>query len=129
MPNHLDRRALLTEAALMLLPALVFALLAAYHLTLPGLYYDEAADAVPAMYLLQHVQPEMARPHGIPFGGLTLPLMVFDYVGSVSTYAVLPFFAALGPGVMALRLMCIAGGAATVAASAFETAAYAASSG
>ena len=41
--------------------------------------------------------------------------MVFDYVGSVSTYAVLPFFAALGPGVMALRLMCIAGGAATVA--------------
>jgi len=105
------------EVAGAAIPALLFIALAAYHLTLPGLYYDEAADAIPALDLLQGRQPELVRQHGITFLGRTWPLMAFDYVGAVHTYAAGAFFAVLGPGVSALRLMTIAGGALTVALS------------
>ncbi len=115
-PNRsAQKRSWVLEAAAVLLPVALFVAIAAYHITLPGLYYDEAADAVPAMYLLQGRQPELVRPHGILLFGRTWPLMAFDYVGAVHTYAAIPFFALLGPGVVALRLMTIAGAAATVA--------------
>ena len=109
------RRSWALETALVAVPAFVFIALAAYHLTLPGLYYDEAADAIPALDLLQGRQPELVRPHGIALFGRTWPLMAFDYVGAVHTYASLAFFSVLGPSVGALRLMTIAGGALTVA--------------
>ncbi|MBI2886687.1 MAG: glycosyltransferase family 39 protein [Chloroflexi bacterium] len=95
---------------------LLYGGLALYQLGLPGLYYDEAADAVPAMLLLQGKQPELVRGAGLSVLGVILPLMVMDYVGAVHTYAVLPFFAWLGVGVIPLRLMTVTGGALTLLA-------------
>ena len=92
----------------------VFSLMALPNLSQPGLYYDEAADAVPAMQLLLGRTVETVRGSGITIIGRTFPVMAFDYVGPLHTYAVIPFFALLGVTPTALRLMTVAGGAATV---------------
>lgn len=93
--------------------ALFFAL-SLYQLHLPGLYYDEAADAVPAMQLLYGQRVELVRDSGLQLGSVTLPVMVMDYVGAVNTYLLLPFFKIMGVSVFALRSMTIAMGAATL---------------
>ena len=103
------------EALAVSLPLIAFALLAGPHLSLPGLYYDEAADAVPAMQLVLGQPVQLLRGAGIELFGRALPLMTFDYVGAVHTYAVIPFFALLGASVTSLRLMTLAGGALTIA--------------
>ncbi len=82
---------------------------------LPGLYYDEAADAVPAVQLLAGKPVDPARGVGIEVFGRRLPVMVMDYVGAVSTYLYVPWFAAFGVGVLQLRLLPIAGGLVTLA--------------
>ncbi|MSQ27720.1 MAG: phospholipid carrier-dependent glycosyltransferase [Dehalococcoidia bacterium] len=92
----------------------VFGLLALPNLALTGLYYDEAADAVPAMQLLLGHTVETVRGSGITVLGRTFPVMAFDYVGPVHTYAAVPFFVLFGANPTALRLMTVAGGAATV---------------
>lgn len=84
----------------------IFAAAAIPQWHLPGLYYDEALDLVPAMQLVQG-KPVKAWSE-IQIGGLELPLMTLDYVGPTSTYLAIPFFAILGPGVLAVRSMEIA---------------------
>ncbi|MBI4301941.1 MAG: glycosyltransferase family 39 protein [Chloroflexi bacterium] len=92
----------------------LFAILTGYQIKLPGLYYDEALDAVPAMQILQGQKVELVRQGGIRLGNHAFPLMAMDYVGAVNTYALLPFFALLGVKVSSLRLLPIAGGALTL---------------
>lgn len=89
----------------------VFVALACYQLDLPGLYYDEAADAVPAMQIVLGQPIELSRNAGIPFAGRTWPLMVMDYVGSVSTYLLVPSVAIIGVKPEAVRAVPIAVGA------------------
>lgn len=102
--------------ALGLTAVALYLALALPGLGLPGLYYDEAADAVPAVQLLAGHPVETVRGHGLQILGGTFPLMAFDYVGAVHTYAALPFLAAFGTTPQALRLMTVAGGALTVLA-------------
>lgn len=85
---------------------------------LPGLYYDEAADAVPAVQLVAGKPVEPVRGVSIELFGRRLPVMVMDYVGAVSTYLYVPWFALFGIGVLQLRLLPIAGGMVTLALSA-----------
>jgi hypothetical protein len=95
---------------------LLFLGLSLYQIDLPGLYYDEALDTVPAMQLLmgQSIDTEPARGASLVVGDLVLPLMVMDYVGPVNTYLTVPFFALFGVNFFAIRLMVIMGGAITL---------------
>ncbi|MEK7217351.1 MAG: glycosyltransferase family 39 protein, partial [Chloroflexota bacterium] len=102
------------ELAVLAVILSVFGILALPNLGLPGLYYDEAADAVPAMQLLLGHAVETLRGSGITVLGRNFPIMAFDYVGPVHTYAAVPFFVLFGVNPAALRLMTVAGGAATV---------------
>jgi len=99
-------RALLEKSAI-LLALLLFLVLAGFQLMLPGLNYDEAFDAVPAMQLLLGQPVEPLRGSGLHIAGRTFPLMVMDYKGVVHTYWALPFLWALGVNVFALRLSCL----------------------
>jgi hypothetical protein len=89
--------------------------LALYQIDLPGFYYDEALDVVPAMQIMLAGQPaELLRGIGLRVSGLTLPVMIMDYVGAVNTYLVLPFFRVYGFTVFAVRFMCVAVAAVTL---------------
>ena len=92
----------------------VFAGLGFYQYTLPGLYYDEAFDVVPAMQLLKGQDVQLARDVGIHAFGRDFPVMIGDYWGVVSTYAVLPLFAIFGVGVFPIRLWSIGTGVLAV---------------
>ena len=92
------------------LAVVVFGSFCLYHYRLPGLYYDEAFDVVPSMQILQGDHVQLARGVGIHLFGHSFPVMTGDYWGSVSTYAVLPLFWILGPGVLAVRLWPILAG-------------------
>jgi 4-amino-4-deoxy-L-arabinose transferase-like glycosyltransferase len=92
----------------------LFVGLTTYQLTLPGLHYDEAFEAVPAMQLLLG-QPVMSfRGNGVLIAGCLFPLMTQDYIGAINTYAVLPFFWLLGVNLISLRLMAVAVGLLTL---------------
>jgi hypothetical protein len=113
----------LVDAALLLLSLTVFLALCLYQIDLPGLYADEALDLVPTMQLLApgqagpqwQAQPvELLRGVGVHLGGLTLPVMIMDYLGALNTYLALLFFAILGPGVLAVRLVPITFSALTI---------------
>lgn len=97
--------AVLPYIAVMLYGALAF-----HQYDLPGLYYDEAFDVVPAMQLLNGESVNLARGVGINVMGRDFPVMIGDYWGIVSTYAVLPLFAVFGVGVFAIRLWTIVAG-------------------
>ncbi|MCX6021002.1 MAG: hypothetical protein NTZ05_04585, partial [Chloroflexi bacterium] len=111
----MTRRGLLADAGLLAAALLIYGALSLPHLDLPGLYYDEAVDAIPAMQLLTHQEVTLTRGAGVEFRSRQLPLMAMDYVGAVHTYAAAPFFAWFGVGAVPLRLMTVAGGALTVA--------------
>jgi hypothetical protein len=82
--------------------------LAAYQLGLPGLHYDEAAEAgVNAMQLLTGAAPTAFRDATITLCGQALPLMVQDYIGGLNVYLALPFLAFTGIGVPNLRLLSL----------------------
>ncbi len=85
----------------------LFLALSLKNITLPGLYYDEALDVVPAMQLLQGAPVEPVRDVALTVGGHVLPLMVMDYVGTVNTYLAIPVFAAFGVNVTSVRLLPI----------------------
>jgi hypothetical protein len=89
----------------------LFLSLALYHYRLPGLYYDEAADVVPAMQLLKGQPVTLQRNVGLHLFGRDFPVMIGDYWGVTSTYAVLPLFAIFGVGVLPVRLFPIAASA------------------
>jgi hypothetical protein len=93
---------------------LLYATLSLYQINLPGLHYDEAFEAVPALQLWQG-QPVVAfRGSGLTLSGQTFPFMTQDYIGALNTYAALPFIAWLGPTPAALRLMSILVGSITL---------------
>ncbi|MGE5603435.1 MAG: ArnT family glycosyltransferase, partial [Nitrososphaerales archaeon] len=99
-------------------PALLIAALALYglanlyQLQLPGLYYDEALDAVPAMQLLAGQPLDITR--SFHLFGREWPLMVMTYVGSTTSYLVAPAFALFGVSVTVLRLVNISLGVLTL---------------
>ncbi len=98
----------------LILPTLIFFAIAFHQLDLPGLYYDESVDAVLTMQLLLGQKMELVRNFGLRIGGVTLPVMVMDYVGAVNTYLLVPFFKVMGIGVIPLRTMTVLAGGATV---------------
>ncbi len=102
------------ERAFFLIALALFVGLTAYQLTLPGLHYDEAFEAVPAMQLLLHQPVSTFRGNGLLLGGRLFPLMTQDYIGATNTYAAIPFFWLLGINLVSLRVMAIAIGLVTL---------------
>jgi hypothetical protein len=95
---------------------LIYFALALPNLTLPGLHPDEAQEAgLQAQQILAGRPVTAFRGASIQVLGLGWPLMVQDYIGSLNVLLALPFFALLGSSVMALRLMSVAVGLATLA--------------
>lgn len=92
----------------------LFAGLATYQLLLPGIHYDEAFEAVPAMQLLLLQPVTTFRDHGILIAGRLFPLMTQDYIGALNTYAVIPFFLLLGIKPISLRAMAVVIGLLTL---------------
>jgi 4-amino-4-deoxy-L-arabinose transferase-like glycosyltransferase len=93
---------------------LLYAGLSFYQINLPGLHYDEAFEAVPALQLWLR-QPVVAfRNSGLTMAGQIFPFMTQDYIGALNTYAAIPFIAWLGPTPAALRLWSILVGIATL---------------
>jgi 4-amino-4-deoxy-L-arabinose transferase-like glycosyltransferase len=101
------RRRFLLGAIMLLYTGLSF-----YQLELPGLHYDEAFEAVPALQLWQGQPASLFRGSGLNLAGRSWPLMTQDYIGAINTYLALPFIALLGPTTAALRVMSILVGAA-----------------
>lgn len=96
------------------LALLLFFTLSLYQLHLPGLHYDEAQEVLPAMRLLLGQPTEPFRGAAIRVAGRAFPLMIYDYLGTLNTYLVIPFFALLGINVISLRLMALTLGALTI---------------
>jgi MFS family permease len=116
-PSIFARRAVHPAELLVVATAVVlFLTLALHQHRLPGLYYDEAGDVVPAMQLLQGEPVSLQRGVGIHLFGRDFPVMIGDYWGTTSTYAVLPLFWLLGVDVLAIRLFPILAGALSVIA-------------
>ncbi len=96
-------------------PLAIYFLLALPQLDLPGLHNDEAAEAgLQAMQILSGQSISAFRDSGLNIGGRIFPLMVQDYIGAFNVYFALPFFAALGSTVIALRLYTVIVGAITI---------------
>jgi Dolichyl-phosphate-mannose-protein mannosyltransferase len=100
--SQIARAALIAGVALAL-----FLALSLKNITLPGLYYDEALDVVPAMQVLLGQPVEPVRGAAITIAGRTFPLMIMDYVGTVNTYLAIPLFAVAGVNVTSVRLLPI----------------------
>jgi hypothetical protein len=88
--------------------------LTTYQLALPGLHYDEAFEAVPAMQLLLNQPVTTFRGNGLQLGGPLFPLMTQDYIGAINTYLAIPFFLLLGINPISLRAMAVAIGLLTL---------------
>ena len=83
-----------------------------YNLGVPGLQYDEAADAVPAMELLNRL-PNTAL-STVDILGQKLPLMMGHYTGPSSIYTSLAGMALFGTSVAGLRISQMLLGAITL---------------
>jgi hypothetical protein len=99
---------------LWLIPLIVYLLVSLYQLNLPGLHYDEAFEAVPALQLLSGQPVTTFRHHGLSIAGHTFPLMTQDYIGAINTYFSIPFIALWGTTPIALRIMTIILGGITL---------------
>jgi len=86
----------------LVLASVLFFGVGAAQLRTPGLMYDEAADAVPAMEMLLSQQPSIAR--SVPLFGRDWPLMMLDHIGATSVYTSAAGFALFGVSVETLRL-------------------------
>jgi hypothetical protein len=84
--------------------------LSLYQINLPGLHYDEAFEAVPALQILLGQPVAAFRGSALSLRGQNFPLMTQDYIGALNTYLVLPFIGMLGSTPLALRLMSISVG-------------------
>lgn len=94
---------------------LLYLLLAGYQLGLPGLHYDEAREAgVNALELLTGAPVTAFRQVTIPVAGLTLPVMVQDYIGALNVYLALPALWLTGIGVPNLRIVSLLTGLASL---------------
>jgi hypothetical protein len=92
----------------------IYTALTFYQIDLPGLHYDEAFEAVPAMQLLKGQPVTAFRGAALVVGQTTLPLMTQDYIGALNTYLAIPFIAGFGATPSALRAMSILVGAITL---------------
>lgn len=95
VPEHIWEA--ITVVALILYLALSF-----YQLDLPGLSYDEALDAVPAMQTLLGLPLDIVG--AFTLAGREWPLMVMSYVGPTTSYLAMPGFALFGITVPTLRI-------------------------
>jgi 4-amino-4-deoxy-L-arabinose transferase-like glycosyltransferase len=99
----------------LLLPLVVYFILALPQLDLPGLHNDEAAEAgLQAGQIISGQAISAFRDTGIVLEGRTFPLMVQDYIGAFNVYFSLPFLATFGSTVFALRLYTVLVGAVTI---------------
>ncbi|NOZ29095.1 MAG: hypothetical protein GXP39_13745 [Chloroflexi bacterium] len=113
-PSHFVRPLILRRIGF-LIPLCLFLGLSLYHLSLPGLHYDEAREAgVNAMQLLLGQPVEAFRGAAIRIAGQAFPLMVQDYIGALNVYLALPFLAAGGIRVVSLRLLPVLTAALTL---------------
>ncbi len=100
-----------------LLPLLLFLLVASWYLDRPGLHYDEALEGgLPAVQLLHNEQVAALNGFALHVGGRTLPVMVQSHIGALQIYAALPFIWLGGAQVIALRSMSVVVGALTILA-------------
>lgn len=90
---------------------LLYLALSLFQLNLPGLHYDEAFEAVPALQILLGRPATAFRDSGLRLGDQLFPFMTQDYIGALNSYAALPFIALLGSTPVALRLMSVLVGA------------------
>lgn len=97
------------------LPFMVYLGLACYQLNLPGLHYDEAFEAVPAVQMLYDLPVTAFRNSGLQVGQQVYPVMTQDYIGAINTYLSMPFIMLLGTTPTALRLMPVLIGCLTLA--------------
>ncbi|MCB0192602.1 MAG: glycosyltransferase family 39 protein [Anaerolineae bacterium] len=88
--------------------------LSLYQIDLPGLHYDEAFEAVPAVQILQGQPTTVFRESGLRIGGQVYPLMTQDYIGAINTYLAIPFIILFGPTPAALRVMSVLVGVVTL---------------
>jgi hypothetical protein len=94
---------------------LLYVLLAAYQLGLPGLHYDEAKEAgVNAVELLTGGPVTAFRGVALSLLGRQFPVMVQDYIGALNVYLALPSLALTGVGVPNLRGVAVAIGLAAL---------------
>lgn len=101
-PSTRLRRLFLSPWTWLFAIALVlFWLAATANLLLPGINYDEVADVVPAMQFLLRQPLDVAG--SLHIAGREWPLMIMPYIGSVTTYLLLPAFYLQGVTVAALR--------------------------
>ena len=83
-----------------------------HQLELPGLYYDEAFDALPALEVLLGGTPSAAM--SVAAFGRSWPVMLHPHIGPTSTYVDLAAFAVAGPSVEAVRAAHLAVGGLTL---------------
>jgi hypothetical protein len=94
---------------------LLFIVLGAYQLQLPGLHYDEAKEAgLNAMELITGQPVTAFRDTTVQVGPLRFPLMVQDYIGALNVVLAAPFLAIGGVNVVALRWLSLLTGALTL---------------
>jgi hypothetical protein len=94
---------------------LLFTVLGAYQLRLPGLHYDEAKEAgLNAMELITGQGVTAFREAAVQLGPWQLPLMVQDYIGALNVILAVPFLAFGGVNVVALRWLSLLTAALTL---------------
>ncbi len=93
---------------------MIYAALSFYQINLPGLHYDEAFEAVPALQLLRDQPVTAFRNSGLTVGDQIFPFMTQDYIGAINTYGAIPFILLFGPSPTALRTMSILVGGVTL---------------
>jgi 4-amino-4-deoxy-L-arabinose transferase-like glycosyltransferase len=97
---------------LSLIALIIYIVAATYQLTLPGLNYDEAADAVPAMNMVLHQPLDGAIT--VQLFGHAWPLMIMPYIGPMSTYVAALGFLIGGVSALTLRLTTVFVGVLTL---------------
>jgi 4-amino-4-deoxy-L-arabinose transferase-like glycosyltransferase len=89
--------------------AALFVAISAVDLRLPGLYYDELIQILPAAAFVQGGLSSPIDGHDwIHIHGHPLPLMTMDYIGAVKTVAFAPVAAVFGMSVASIRVFQIA---------------------
>lgn len=83
------------------------------NLSLPGLQYDEAADAVPAIEFMDGVTPSAIR--NVTLFGRQWPVMMLHHIGPTSIYTSLIGLSLLGVSVESLRATQLTVGAVALA--------------